>query len=265
MEATAAWVEDEAYDAVDDNVQYLADSPITDRKRSMDKFGGLYHYGVWIYFRYLTEKFPKKKGNLPQIILDFWKAADSSKGAAKDKYFTQGMASVLKKRKYNLPLDKAFSLFSDANRRAKTVYDEGAANNYPVRKLSGQKRLGKGGTKAFTAKLNHLTAATYRYTPKSGSKLKLSIAGAPKIQGTRAVVSIWKKSGKVKQKYVPISAKGRGAITVPFAKSTIAAIEVTLVNASTRFVNCYVKSTPYSCSGKPVDQGKRITVFGKVV
>jgi uncharacterized protein (DUF433 family) len=43
------------------------------------------------------------------------------------------------------------------------------------------------------------------------------------------------------------------------------AIEVTLVNASTRFVKCYVKSTPYSCSGKPVDQGKRITVLGKVV
>ena len=101
MEATAAWVEDEVYDDVDDNVQYLADSPITDTKRSMDKFGGLYHYGVWIWFRYLTEKFRAEKGGLPKIVLDFWKAADSSKGAKKDRYFTQAMAQVLRKRPYN--------------------------------------------------------------------------------------------------------------------------------------------------------------------
>jgi hypothetical protein len=267
MEATAAWVEDEAYDSVDDNRQYLADSPITDRKRSMDKFGGLYHYGVWIFFRYLTETFPKEKGGLPEIILDFWKAADSSKGAAKDKYFTQGMGQLLGKGKYKkLSLDKAFSLFADANRRAKRVYDEGQANNYPERALSGQKKLGgKGSSKTFTAKLDHLTSATYRYTPKASGKLKVTVSGPLKAQGTRAVVSIWKKSGKVKQKYVAISANGRGAVTVPFASSSIAAIEVTLVNASTRYTNCYVKQTPFSCSGKPTDENKRIAVTGKVV
>ena len=70
MEATAAWVEDEVYDDVNDNVQYLNDSPITDRKRSIDKFGGLFHYGVWIFFRYLTEKFPAETGGLPTIIRD---------------------------------------------------------------------------------------------------------------------------------------------------------------------------------------------------
>jgi hypothetical protein len=81
MEATAAWVEDEVYDNVDDNVQYLFDSPLTDRKRSMDKFGGLFHYGVWIWFRYLTEKFPEETGGLPTVVRKFWEAADSSKGA----------------------------------------------------------------------------------------------------------------------------------------------------------------------------------------
>ena len=94
MEATAAWAEDEAFDSVDDNVQYLADSPITDTQRSMDLFGGVYHYGVWIFFRYLTETFPQHQGRLPRVILDFWKAADSSRGAKHDRYSTQAIASV---------------------------------------------------------------------------------------------------------------------------------------------------------------------------
>lgn len=266
MEGTASWVEDEAFDAVNDNVQYLADSPITDTKRSMDKFGGLFHYGTWIWFRYLTEKFPAKKGALPKIILDMWKAADSSKGAKKDKYFTQGMVQVLKKRPYKTSVDKQFSLFSAVNLRAPAAYDEGAANGYPAAKVKGKKKLNKGQAKAFNAKLDHLSSASYRYIPKGNAKnLQIAIAGAPKAQGTRAVVSIYMVSGKVKTKYVAINAKGRGALKASFKKSMVSHVDVTLVNASTRFTKCYVKSTPFSCSGKPTDQKKRISVLGKAV
>ncbi|GAB3253889.1 MXAN_6640 family putative metalloprotease [Nocardioides dilutus] len=266
MEATAAWAEDELYDGVNDNVQYLADSPITDRKRSIDKFGGLFHYGVWIWFRYLTEKFRAEKGGMPKIILDFWKAADSSKGAKKDKYFTQGMAQVLKKRPYKSSVDKEFALFSAANQRAPLFYEEGAANNYPTAKINGKKKLNKGQAKAFTAKLDHLSAAAYRFTPKGkAKKLQVAIAGAPKVQGTRAVVTTYLANGKVKTKYVAINAKGRGAVTVGFKKSAVNFVDVTLVNASVRFTQCYVRSTPFSCSGKPTDQDKRITVLSKAV
>ena len=266
MEATATWAEDEMFDSVNDNVQYLADSPITDRKRSMDKFGGLYHYGVWIWFRYLTEKFRAEKGGMPKIILDFWKAADSSKGAKKDKYFTQGMVKVLKKRKYKTSADKEFALFSAANQRAPFFYEEGAANGYPTAKVNGKKTLKKGKAKAFNTKLNHLSAAAYRFSPKGkAKKLKVAIAGAPKVQGTRAVVTTYMKSGKIKTKYVAINAKGRGAFKTAFKKRKVAFVDVTLVNASTRFTKCYVKSTPFSCSGRPTDQNKRIKVIGKAV
>ena len=216
MEATAAWVEDEVYDGVDDNVQYLADSPITDRKRSIDKFGGLFHYGVWIFFRYLTEEFPAETGGLPTIIRKFWEGADSSKGAKKDQYFTQAMTGVLKKKPYKLPVDKAFALFSDANRRASTIYEEGTsntANNYPNAKVNGKKGLNKGQAKTFTATLDHLsarpTSSRRRATP---SKLQVSISGAPKAQGTRAVVSTYLKNGKVKTKYVAINSNGQGLV-----------------------------------------------------
>jgi hypothetical protein len=269
MEATAAWVEDEVYDNVDDNVQYLFDSPITDRKRSIDKFGGFFHYGVWIWFRYLTEKFPDETGSLPTIVRKFWEAADSSKGAKKDKYFTQGMVQVLKKRPYKTSVDKEFALFSAANQRAPFFYEEGTTNTataYPAAKLNGNKALNKGQAKAFNAKLDHLSAAGYRFVPKGkAKKLKLAISGAPKAQGTRAVVTTYLLNGKIKTKYVAINAKGKGVFKGAFKKSKVAAVEVTLVNASTRFTKCYVKNTPFSCSGKPTDQKKRISVLGKAV
>lgn len=265
MEATAAWAEDELYDGVNDNVQYLADSPITDRKRSMDKYGGLYHYGVWVFFRYLTEKFPKEQGGLPKIILDFWRTADSSK-PKQDKYFTQGMVKILEKKSYKTSLDKEFALFSDANRRASKFYDEGAANHYPNAKVNGKKSLAKGQSKAFRTKLDHLSAATFQYTPGSQAKqLKIAISGAPKVQGTRAVVTTYLLNGKVKRKYVSINSNGKGSLTAGFKKSQVDAVEVTLVNASVRYTDCYKKETAFACSGKPVDQNRKISVLAKAV
>jgi hypothetical protein len=269
MEATAAWAEDEAYDDVDDNLQYLADSPITDQRRSIDKYGGGFHYGVWIFFRYLSETFPKEKGGMPQIILDFWKAADSSHGAKRDKYSTQAINSVLGHGKYKkLPLDKAFAYFSDITRRAKTEFDEGTANNYPEKQLAGNATLGKGKSKKFTAKLDHLSSNTYRFTPGSGNNdLVVKVSGPAKVAGTRAVVTIWKTGGGTKQKFVKISGGGKASVKVGFKASEVDAVEVTLVNASIRYTGCFPSKnySAFACGGKPVDQKRSISVTGKVV
>ena len=173
MEATAAWVEDEVYDDVDDNVQYLADSPITDRKRSIDKFGGLFHYGVWIYFRYLTEKFPAETGGLPTIIRKFWESADSSKGAKKDKYFTQGMAGVLKGKPYKTARSTRRSRCSPtptAGRRS--VYDGGRrptttrAPRSTARRRSTRARR-RASTPRSTTSRRRPTSTRRRATPRS--------------------------------------------------------------------------------------------------
>ena len=47
------------------------------------------------------------------------------------------------------------------------------------------------------------------------------------------------KNGKVKTKYVAINSNGKGSFKGSFKKSKVAAVEVTLVNASVRFANCY--------------------------
>ena len=49
---------------------------------------------------------------------------------------------------------------------------------------------------------------------------------------------------------------------MPF-DGTVGAVEVTLVNASTRYRDCYRRDTRYSCSGIPVDNNLRAQVQGK--
>jgi hypothetical protein len=66
MEGTAAWVEDEIYDDINDNLQYLALSPLKIPGAPLDYAGVAdpnrpndvnWRYGSWIWWRFLSERF----------------------------------------------------------------------------------------------------------------------------------------------------------------------------------------------------------------
>ncbi len=258
QEATAAWVEDEIYPTINDNYQYLKDSPITHPGKPIDKFGGVFHYGVWNFFRYLTEHYPAKTGALPTLLLDMWKNADSARGPRKDMYSTQAINKALKKDAHT-NLAKQFTAYSAATRAPSVTFKEGAALGYPVKPLAGQAVVAAGKRKTFKTKLDHLTSATFQVLPGGGtSKLKLKIKMARKKAGSNAIAAIYTTSGLVFQK-IKINGRGVGKKTVSF-DATVAAVEVTLVNASTRFRDCYRRDTPYSCSGRPVDNNLKALV-----
>ena len=115
LEATATWAEDELYTTINDNYQYLKDSPITHPGKPIDKFGGVFHYGVWNFFRYLSEHYPAKTGALPGLLLQMWKNADSSKGPRKDMYSTQAINKALKKAGHT-SMAEQFANYSAATR-----------------------------------------------------------------------------------------------------------------------------------------------------
>ena len=56
MEGTAAWMEDELFDGVNDNLQYLVESPLRNRAcpstTAADDYGP---YGAWVFWQYLSE------------------------------------------------------------------------------------------------------------------------------------------------------------------------------------------------------------------
>ena len=77
LEATATWMEDELYDAVNDNLQYLSSRPAGKAAVPLDKGATnvdpcCHVYGDWIFFRYLTEKYS------PGLVKTIWKNADAS-------------------------------------------------------------------------------------------------------------------------------------------------------------------------------------------
>ncbi|UMG93580.1 MXAN_6640 family putative metalloprotease [Nocardioides sp. TF02-7] len=133
MEATATWAEDELYDAVDDNVSYLARGPIGRPQQPLDSFRGLYHYGAWIFFRHLTERYSAKQGPLPRLVREMW---DLARGDGQNLYSLHAINRALTRR--DTTLRQQFVRFATKNRRARQAYAEGRANRYPFTKLAGR-------------------------------------------------------------------------------------------------------------------------------
>ena len=268
LEATAAWAEDELYDGVNDNLQYLAQSPLRLPKVSLDTFGGSFHYGTWIFFRYLSERFRASQGGLPVIVRDMIRKTDGSAGA-RDLYSMQAVKSVLRAKKQDFPL--LFAKFSNANRRPKATYSEGRANKYKSAPLAKRYKLGKGAVRRGTLRRDHLASGTVRVTPSAklrgptAWKLKVAVDMAPAKRGSAAVASIKLRNGKTRVVKIKVKASGNGAKVLPFSAKEVKYVELTLANGGTQY-RCFTGG-PYSCSGYSkndrVNEAFRLQVVGR--
>ena len=130
MEGTATWVEDEVFDDVDDNLQYLADSPLRYPLAPLDYPGtdsdGCV-YGNWIFWRFLSEYLGAGAASDPTVVRQVWRRLDARAGA-RDEYSLQAVRAVLAAR--GVGLGRAFAAFGARNQIARRWYDEGA--RYPV-------------------------------------------------------------------------------------------------------------------------------------
>lgn len=273
LEATATWAEDEVYDKVNDNVQYLERSPLTAPFIPVDTFvnGGDYsgfHYGTWSFFRFLTEKYGVKKGTMPRLVLDMMDKVDGSLGA-QDQYSWQAVGSVLGKKKTTA--SRQLLAYSVANRRPRATYDEGRAQKYPSARPAGSITLSpkRSRTGVARAETDHLSAATYRITPanlaRKRTKLKVILDMAPKKHGSMAAITVVPKKGRARVYAVKLSRKGNGTKAVPFSSATVRYVEVTMANTSGR-TRCFTSaSSPFSCYGNPTYDNQSQKLSARVV
>jgi len=127
--------------------------------------------------------------------------------------------------------------------------------------------VGQGGT--ITANLKHLTSATFRFASSgvpSGAGLSLGFDLGDTAQGSQAVVTTFLKAGGQVTTLVPLNGTGVGAFEANFGSDTVASVEVTVVNASLRYSQCYKNKTKFACGGgKPVDEPVNGSVAVEVV
>ena len=268
LEATATWVEDELFDDVNDNYQYLAMSPLRQPRQSLDQYSrsSLRQYGEWIFFRYLSERWPEQTGTMPTVILRLMQRIDGSKGAP-DLYSMRAIERELKARKTSLR--QVYADFSDANRRPALTYREGSA--YRAAKPSATWTLGgkRRDTGVRRTKVNHLASATARLKPGAGARGRLRVQVMVPKRHAAAVVSVYRKNGAVQTRTVKINRHGRGKVQVRFDRRTTRFAEVTLVNASARY-KCWQgpqgrAEILYSCRGRPLDQRMPLAFRARLV
>ncbi|MEV7430251.1 MXAN_6640 family putative metalloprotease [Nocardioides sp. NPDC092400] len=257
LEGTAAWVEDELFDDVDDNRQYLAASPLSDPARPMDRGGDDgFHYGTWLFFRHLSERLDQRAGTLPTVVRDIWRQADARAGAP-DLSSVDAVAAVLEDRGTRFPV--AFAQFATGNRRPAQAYDEGSAAEYRPAPLARSATAATGGAAvSWRTELAHLSSATLEVrTQPSATGVRVEV-DLPAGGATRAVATLVGTDGAAESRLVELGASGNGAVTASFRAGTVASVEVTVANADIRY-ECW-KRTDYACQGTPLGDGQATAV-----
>jgi hypothetical protein len=259
MEATATWVEDEVYDTINDNRQFLPYSPLSHPGVSLDDLDGTHEYGDWIFFRYLSERFPSSVNGLPTVVRDIWRRVDGAAGGP-DQYSMQAVRNTVAARGAKFPA--AFSRFAALNRHPVTFYEEGAA--YKASPLAGT--FGLSGSHRSTGwlmiNLDHLTNAHARVKPsstltQSDWRLRINFDAPNTLRGSAAMAQVYKKNGSIAIYPITLNSSGDATKVFPFSASSVKYVEVTMTNASTRYGSCFLQDSPWSCFGIPQDQNLR--------
>ena len=91
----------------------------------------------------------------------------------------------------------------------------------------------------------------------------MSVDLPDKARGSAAVVTVNGTDDSHSSVLVDLNDNGNGMADVAFGNDAVTSVDVTLVNASTRF-RCH-KGTNFSCSGNPRDDGLTSSATVEVV
>jgi Family of unknown function (DUF6055) len=247
MEGTAAWIEDEVYDAVNDNRQYLDQSPLALSAQPLDWGAEGFEYGAWIYYRYLSERYGAG------IVRAIWRRADGS-SVGPDDYSLRAISRVLASR--GRTFRRVFNHFSRVNRTARRAYAEGAA--YPARPRTARTwtLAGARPSRFAGSSILQLGAKTFAFKPGRGigrsARLDLTFDLPSRLRGSEAGVLVFRRSGRLlSSRAVRLNRSGDATVRVPFGRRAIRRVEVVLINASGRYT-CW-QLTSLSCQGIPRD------------
>jgi hypothetical protein len=263
MEGTAAWVEDEVYDAVNDNYQYLAESPIRQPRRALDYSIGMHPYGAFVFFTYAAERLRDRN-----VVRQFWEYADF----AQRRYSLQAIRAVMTRRQTGW--SAFYSMFASWNTLPTGSFSERAG--YPAPALLLTRRLTRkarstGWTRVL---LPHLSSSSVRVAPGGGldrrKNLLVEVNAPDTSHGSTALVQRRYRNGAVTHSMVTLDAYGNGRLLVRFDRRALLSVYVVVTNTSTEMRDCgriegEWGGPVYACSGRGVhDQGQGFAVRASI-
>ena len=263
VEGTAAWVEEQVFDSVNLNRTWLKRGPLKRNFDPLDLGRNGNEYGSWVFFQYLSERYGA--GFVRQV----WRYADDSPEQLGDKrtqtYSMRAVARALNQR--DRTLANVFATFARDNLRPGRAYEEGETFPRPEivpflmdRRSDDTGWLGLG--------LRHLSSAYVSFRPSNDAprvgQIRISANGPDRRFYPRFWVTVQFKSGKIDHVGVRLGKHGDGSVRVPFGRKKVAAVDVSMVNASGRMTNCWKRDTPFSCSGRPLDEGKNYKIRARL-
>lgn len=255
MEATASWVEDELYDGINDSWYYLPYGPLGRPTQPLDAFfEGLEPYGTWIFFRYLSERYPTSAGGLPTVVRDIWRRLGDGGPTNANTYSLVGLEEQF--AAMGTSLSTQLATFGMWNRRP-LLYEEGAT--YRAAPLRASYTLTSAArTKDISAGVRLLATSTYRFARGSGlvnSKITFGLDLNSRTVGGAAVVTVKRRNQGAVSRVVPLDSDGKGTISFAFGGNT-EWIDVTLANGDTAY-NCWDEAFAgsdayyHTCQGTP--------------
>ncbi len=256
MEGTAAWVEDEIYDAINDNLQYLNRSALRFPAAPLDFVDPAdfnWVYGSWIWWRFLTEYFGPDGRSDPTVVRQVWERL-ASNGPAEGTMVAQRRVIANRGRSFT----DVFATFGAVNRIPQRWYAEGrsyaryAAAPAGRFTLSGRRPgIGWKGTR-----LSHLSSQHAIIRPGRGTagpwKLRIRLDLPPRARGSVATLTVHRANGRIQMRRVRVNRRGDATVHAPFNRRRISHVALSLTNASTRIADCG-SGTIWTCGGRPVD------------
>lgn len=248
MEGTATWVEDEAYDAINDNYQYLNYSPIRYPRTAADYTPGLHRYGAFLFFKYAAERFRAR-----DVIRQFWEYAD----APRHRYSLQAIRAVVAARQTSWP--SFFSVFASWNTLPNGSYSERTSYPRPVLTLTKTLSRKARTTNWRSVNLPHLSSSSIRVAPnarlKPRSKLIVEVNAPDLSHGSTALLQRRYRNGAVSHAMMPLNASGNGRLQIPFNRKVLASVTIVVSNTSTAMRDCgrigdSTGGPVYSCYGR---------------
>lgn len=246
MESTAAWMEEQVFDSVDDNRRSIPYSSLKWTQMPLDTHNGSAEYGSWVFHELYTHMLKND-----EIVREAWEKAAQGPDILEDGSnvgdrvnFRWALDKALGLHGWNLA--RAFSSFGGSSLGPRLTrngvgvyYPEGMAGNYPSAHFYKgdiwQLSTGRRGVSWRGWELQHWSGAVAQFKPDStlsgAWKLGVKIDN-PATQSAAYAITFYKDGTAPRLMSLVLNSSGDASFTVPFDYRKVSRVAIYQGNTS---------------------------------